>query len=408
MKNIASWLKFSVFNLLIVAVLGTIMRYKIAFSLPIVEQKNLQQSHSHFAFYGWITFVIFVLIIKYLKEIQPNLDTKKYNWIVIFNLFSAFGMLVSFIYNGYFWLSISFSTLALLTSFAMYFLFVKDTKGVKDSSKIWFHAALFFATISSLGVFSLSYMMVTRNFSQDIFLASEYFYLHFQYNGFFIFSCIGLLLHNLKSIQADVSEKENTLIFWLSFVGCLVGYGLSILWLKMPLWVFMLIVITTFMQTYGAFLLYKVVKERWSIIKAKWSPLFRFILFYAGFAFAVKILLQLGSNIPEVNKFAFGFRNIVIAYLHLVLLMCVSAFLVGQILATNLFRENQSLLLGIKCFLLGIFLNELVLGLMGVFSTIYFSIPYATEALFVISFFIMSSVFYLFIHLKPKEENLKL
>ena len=125
MKSLHIWLKFAIFNLFIVAVLGTVMRYKIAFSLPIVEQKNLQQSHSHFAFYGWITFIIYVLIVKYLREVVPNLKEGKYKWLVISNLVASFGMLISFIYNGYFWLSIAFSTMALLTSFVFYFVFSK-------------------------------------------------------------------------------------------------------------------------------------------------------------------------------------------------------------------------------------------------------------------------------------------
>lgn len=407
MKSLYPWLRLSIFSLLIVAVLGTIMRYKIAFSLPIVEQKNLQQSHSHFAFYGWITTVIYVLIVKYLREIHPNLKEGKYKTLIIANLLASFGMLIAFIYNGYYWLSIAFSTMALLTSFAMCFVFAQDVKGIKDRSKPWFLAAFFFAVFSSLGVFTLSYMMASKNFSQDVFLASEYFYLHFQYNGFFIFSCIGFLFHALKKMGSPISVQENKTIFWLSFVGCLVGYGLSVLWFNMPVWLFLAIVVTTLMQTWGAVLLLQFVRSKWSVIKEHWSPLLRFILIYVGFAFAVKILLQLGSNIPAVNQFAFGFRNIVIAYLHLVLLMCISAFLVGQVLASHVVQPAKSLELGIKGFLLGVFLNEFVLGLMGIFSTIYFSIPYTAEALFVISFFIVISVFTIFLKMKPSVLHLE-
>jgi hypothetical protein len=162
------------------------------------------------------------------------------------------------------------------------------------------------------------------------------------------------------------------------------------------------------MQTWGAFRLFRFVKSRWNIIKANWTPLFRFILLYAGLAFAVKILLQLGSNIPAVNQFAFGFRNIVIAYLHLVLLMCVSAFLVGQLLMSKELKIHSRFILGVKGFLLGVFLNEMVLGLMGLFSTVYFSIPFAAESLFVISSFILCSVGYMFFNMKanphPKIE----
>ena len=101
------------------------------------------------------------------------------------------------------------------------------------------------------------------------------------------------------------------------FFGCLIGYGLSVLWMKMPIYVFVVIVIATLAQTFGAVMLYDVVKKSWTNLVFKWSPMQRFVLICAGFAFAVKIALQLGSNIPAVNQFAFGYRNIAVSYTHL-------------------------------------------------------------------------------------------
>jgi hypothetical protein len=36
------WLKIALFNLFFVAVLGLLMRYKIGFEFPFLNQKNLQ------------------------------------------------------------------------------------------------------------------------------------------------------------------------------------------------------------------------------------------------------------------------------------------------------------------------------------------------------------------------------
>ena len=83
MKNIIFWLRFSVLNFLIVAVLGVLMRYKIAYSLPIVDQKHVQEAHSHFAFYGWITQIIYVFIIRYLHGIISEQQLKKYQMIIL-------------------------------------------------------------------------------------------------------------------------------------------------------------------------------------------------------------------------------------------------------------------------------------------------------------------------------------
>lgn len=399
------WLKFSVFNFLIVALLGVTMRYKILYSMPFLDQKHLQEAHSHFAFYGWITNVIYVLILNYMHKINAQIDLKKYEKLIVVNLIASFTMLGAFLYGGYFWASIAGSTVALLCSFVFFFFFVRDAKKIQDFSKLWFLAGLFFAVISSVGVFNLGYMMMSKTATQDLYLASEYYYLHFQYNGFFIFSCIGFLLFSMKQAGSGISEKQNKLIFWLLFVGCVIGYGLSVLWMKMPVSIFAVIVVATIMQTIGAVLLFVFIKKNWTNLVLKWSPMHRFVLLYAGFAFAVKIALQLGSTIPALNQFAFGFRNVVIAYLHLVLLMCIATFLINQILATHYFTITNKLLMGFKLLLLGIFLNELILGLMGVFSIKYISIPFANEMLLGVSVLMFASIFWIFLHLKSFKKS---
>ena len=402
MKNIIFWLRFSVFNFLLVAVLGVLMRYKIAYSLPIVDQKHVQEAHSHFAFYGWITQIIYVLIIRYLHGILSEQQLKKYHTLLVVNAISAFVMIPSFIYNGYYWLSIAASTAALLTSFVFFFFLLKDLKGKQDLAKPWFIGGLFFAVISSVGVFGLSYMMSSGNMTQNLYLSSTYYYLHFQYNGFFIFSCIGFLFHSLKEIGAEISEKDNKMIFWLMFVGCVIGFGLSVLWIKMPLWIFIAIILGTIVQTIGAVKLYLVVKKNWPKLVLNFSALQRFVLMYVGFAFFAKIVLQLGSTIPALSQFAFGFRNVVIAYLHLILLMCVSAFLINQILATNVFKITKPVTTGLKLLLLGIFLNEAVLGLMGIFSIKYISIPYTPQILLAVSLLMLVSLGIMLVNLKKK------
>ena len=399
------WLKFSVFNFLIVALLGVTMRYKILYSMPFLDQKHLQEAHSHFAFYGWITNVIYVLILNYMHKINAQIDLKKYEKLIVVNLIASFTMLGAFLYGGYFWVSIAGSTVALLCSFVFFFFFLRDAKKIQDSSKLWFLAGLFFAVISSVGVFNLGYMMMSKTATQDLYLASEYYYLHFQYNGFFIFSCIGFLLFSMKQAGSGISEKQNKLIFWLLFIGCVIGYGLSVLWMKMPVSIFAVIVVATIMQTIGAVLLFVFIKKNWTNLVLKWSAMHRFVLLYAGFAFAVKIALQLGSTIPALNQFAFGFRNVVIAYLHLVLLMCIATFLINQILATHYFTITNKLLMGFKLLLLGIFLNELILGLMGVFSIKYISIPFANEMLLGVSVLMFASIFWIFLHLKSFKKS---
>ena len=393
-------LKITVFNLLIVSFLGVIMRYKIAFYFPFLEQKHLQEAHSHFAFYGWITNAIYLFIYKILKQtISKKKLTSFYNTIII-NLFASYGMLFSFLYSGYYWLSIVFSTVALFCSFYFLFIFYKNYKNLETLSRIWFLGGLLFAVFSSLGVFNLSFMKINHHISQDLYLASTYFYLHFQYNGFFIFSCIGLLINMLENIGAKLNSSEIYLTFWLLFFSCFLGFGLSVLWLELPIWLYSMIVLSSLVQILANVKILFWVRKNWMLILEKFTPLERFILIFVGVAFFAKVLLQLASTIPAISQFAFGFRNIVIAYLHLVLLMCITGFLILKLLILKIFRLKKKFVLGIKLFLLGVFLNELVLGINGILSIKYISLPYSQYILFGISILIMLSLLLVFVFTK--------
>lgn len=390
-KNIRLGLRLAVFNLLITALLGTLMRYKIAFAFPFFNQKYLQEAHYHFAFYGWITACVYILILVYAQKVNPELKSKKYWAMIIVNFLASYGLLIGFAADSFNVVSIGSAIVGILVSLVYFISLSTDLKQVKDSTKLWFLGGLFFAILSAVGVLWLSYMMVTKTVKLDLYLATTYYFLHFQYNGFFLFSCIGFLLHSLKQVKVEVPKLQNRKIFISLFIGCFVGFGLSVLWLDMPVWIFVIIVIATLIQTYGAILLYLLIQNNWEKLKTLWTPLQRFVLFYTGFAFAVKIALQLGSVIPVINKFAFGFRNIVIAYLHLILLMCISTFLIDQIIRSGYFKQTSILLNGFKLFMLSVFLNEFLLGLMGVFSIEYIAIPNAAEMLFGISFTILLS-----------------
>ena len=67
-RSLHKWLSVAFFNLLLVAALGCILRYKILYSLPFVDQKFFLHAHSHFAFSGWVTQALMALMVRYLSD----------------------------------------------------------------------------------------------------------------------------------------------------------------------------------------------------------------------------------------------------------------------------------------------------------------------------------------------------
>jgi len=394
--NSKFWLKFSLLNLLIVALIGLLMRYKIGFEFPFFDQKHLQHSHSHFAFSGWISHTLMVLMIVFLEKKkvllqaqddnrEKNIENrffKKYSSILSANLICAYGMLVFFIIQGYGLFSIIFSTSSIIVSCVFAYYFVKDLKLISndDLSKNWFKTALFFNVISSFGTFALAYMMISKNIHQNEYLASIYYYLHFQYNGWFFFACMGLLFSFLQLKPSENSFFKRT--FWLFFLSCIPAYFLSTLWWDLPIWIYLITVVAAFIQVYTWFrFLIIIIKTKREFLYN--FPFFlRYILLFVAFALSIKFLLQLGSTIPVLCTLAFGFRPIVIAYLHLVLLAIISLFLLFYVYANHLIHFNRQIKIGVIIFSIGVLLNEIILAIQGVASFSYTPIPYVNEMLF--------------------------
>ena len=193
--QIRRWLQVSFFNLLLVSLLGSLLRYKIAFSFPLLDQKYLLHSHSHFAFAGWITQALMALMVQWLSQYKGSGVYKKYRWLLYANLITAYGMLIFFIVEGYAFWSILFSTLSIFVSYSFAILFWKDLRTLehKTISSYWYKAALIFSVVSSAGAFSLAFMMANKVIHEKWYLGAVYFFLHFQYNGWFFFSGMGLL-----------------------------------------------------------------------------------------------------------------------------------------------------------------------------------------------------------------------
>ena len=393
--NFSYWIKFSLFNLLLVATLGLLMRYKIAFEFPFLNQKNIQHSHSHFAFAGWVSQTLFVLMVHFLSKQNAAINLEKYKKVFIANLVCVYIMLFSFIFQGYGLISILFSTLSIFVSFWFSVLYFKDLKLIpKDNlSKNWFKAALIFNVLSSLGTFALAYMMATKNITQDFYLSSIYFYLHFQYNGWFWFACLGLFMNQLTPNLA--LEKANKTIFSWFFISCIPAYLLSVLWLELPVWIYIIAILSAIFQVFAWLKFIKLIIPNF-IKNHSLIPLFKWIYISIIACVSIKFLLQFSSTIPIVGKLAFGFRPVVIAYLHLVLLAIISGFLLVYLFTNQFVAQNNTIKKALALFIIGVFLNELVLAIQGIASFSYTLIPYVNEMLFGIAIILFTGAFRMF------------
>ncbi len=374
------WLQISLASLLFVALLGTLMRYKIAFDFPFLKQKFLQHAHSHFAFAGWISQGLFLLV---LKELDKRMDgiAKRYNPILSLNIFFSIGMCVAFILGGYWWLSIFFSTCVTIISLIFSIMFYSDSKltqNVISEKKYilidrWYYSALAFNALSIFGTIALSYLMVQKTGSQTQTLSAIYFYLHFQYNGWFLFALLGLLFSRFAN---SVSVKIQQLLFHVFLPTTVLNYLLSIMWLPMPVLLYSLVVISSVAQVIVWVLFSKEIKKYTFLDK---NSMWFFRLMW--FAFTLKLFLQVGSVIPFVSHLAYSLRSIVIAYLHLALLVLTSCYLLFELFA----QIRNEIPRAFYWFYGFVIFNEILLAAQGISGVFYFLIPGLQQILFAVS-----------------------
>ena len=365
--NTKRWVEIALINFCVVALAGVTMRYKINFALPLINQKYMLHGHSNFAFVGWVALALMILMVRYLIRNNVQTNYVKYNWVLTAEVIASYAMFISFIIEGYAFWSITFSTITIFISYFFIFFYWRDINKAGDGgfSHSWLKAALALWAFSSLGAFMLAYLMANHILIQDLYFASVYFFMHFQYNGWFLFACFGIFfsyMHRLGLFRIAFLSKRLFIIMAITVVPT---YFLSILWLRLPLTLHWIANISGILQLVVLFYFLKIILaiKNNKNIKFSWST--RWLWRLASLAFVLKIILQMLSTLPFLSQFAFGFRPVVIGYIHLSFVGIISFFILGYINEfIHRFRGNVSGI-GAVIFVIGFIVQEIVLMLQG-------------------------------------------
>lgn len=365
-------LLLSFINLLVVALLGVLVRtFPFLTSFPFTY-KNVLHGHSHFAFTGWVMLVLVLLLMKTFPGIREKIAYRHWRNLTALILLSAYGMLIAFPLQGYKAVSISFSTLAIV---ATGYLTVVVTRALAKLPQTTSHKfvkwGLFYACLSSLGPFALGPLMAMGKSGSPLYFDAIYFYLHFQYNGFFTFLVLAFL-YRMMELKGKATHGKK--VFFLLHLALVPSYELSILWHQPPVLFNWIGGVAATIQLAAVFYLLK------DFARAELKN--SLLLYLSLSAFVVKNLLQVFSAFSVVAQLAYGQRNLVIAYLHLVLLGFITVFVFSLVLP-----KNKSTMAGRGLFLFSFFTTESLLVLQAGGALFLFRIPLYTEMLLFCSLF---------------------
>lgn len=382
--NTSKWISFSLINFLVLAVAGLILRYKIVYFLPQINQKYLLHSHSHFAFVGWLALAFMVMMLSYLRTLPGVINYRKYHWTLWANTITAYGMLFTFVVQGYAKYSITFSTLSLFVSYVFIYQYWKDLNAIKASRSVslWFKTGFVIWALSSCGAYSLAFLMARHIVNADLTFSAIYFYMHFQYNGWMLFIGFGLLFAFLNSDSSPQVQKVSKNMYAVLGLTVIPSYFLSIIGLHIPSYLYAIAVVSGILQLLAIVYILKLLKIIKSDPYKGFSPTTGYLWSVALFSFVLKTVLQGLSVLPYFSQSAIGFRPVVIGYLHLCFMGMISFFILGyfnEILA----GEGRGLSKkGIAVLTAGIVLQELVLMGEGLESMRNQLLPHADVYLF--------------------------
>lgn len=360
MKSLERWIGIALINLAIVALLGFTLRCKMLFSIPFINFKYLLHAHSHFAFGGWVTVALLALI---TYQILPRQMNRKpvYKWLLIGILLSSYGMLFSFPFEGYAAASITCSTLFIFVTYAYAFVFTKDVlkTDASKSVKLLSVAAVVYAALSSVGPFTLAYLMASN--SSETYLAKDaiYTYLHLQYNGFFTLGVFALFLHYLKLDNKHTwrfTQVLNASVIPSMFISYLWHFNAGIVGIIAAIGcLLILIALITF------FTMLRSLHTSFGHLQ----KYVRIIGCISMAAFALKMFLQAFTIIPSLSNLIFSNRPVIIAFLHLVLLGFVSLYLLAHVIQSRLVKLQGIAPFAIVVFITGVIVNEIILFVQG-------------------------------------------
>ena len=112
-----------------------------------------------------------------------------------------------------------------------------------------------------------------------------------------LFACMGLISHRLIQYGIDGSQLKR--IYFLFVIACLPAYFLSALWLPIPRWVYVIVVLAIIFQLIGWFLMVRIVRKAMPVIKRDINGLAMALFCLCAVALTIKLILQAASVIPS-------------------------------------------------------------------------------------------------------------
>ena len=398
-----SWFIVCLINFFIASLMGAFLRLSQLTPLPF-DYTFLLHGHSHTAILGWLYLVLYGLL---LQHFVPEKEREKpyYNRLFWLTQGSVFGMMVSFPIQGYALFSIFFSTAHIFCSYYFCYKIWKEQKSQSASGRKLLKAALVFMLVSTAGVWSLGIIGATGVKNPAVYQSAIQFFLHFQFNGWFLFAVLALLFNQPDSNDAAHIKKFHY-FFNLLILATILTLGLPLNWYFPNAVLYWSNAAGVLLQFIALLLFYQLCRIPLLRYLQDKPFLIRLLAGVGLISLLLKIALQCFTIWNEIAEASHYIRNFTIGFIHLLMLGIINSavFLFAAANPALNFLNNKKSQLGLFLFLSGFLATEILLFLQG--SYFFFgkgAIPNYTVLLF--SFSLLLPLGLIVLLLKTLKKN---
>lgn len=341
----------------IATAIGLLLRIHVLWPIPRLNYAFVLHAHSHTAFLGWIYNGFFALALQFFV---PPSERTGYARLFLVTQLATVGMLVTFPAQGYARESIAFSSLHVACSGVFAWKLLRSSQAVA-AARIALGWAFAFMFLSAAGPIALGPMAAAGLRGTPWYSMGIYFYLHFQYNGWFVFFLLAVLWQWRQQVD-DVAIRSEAMarraIHWLA-AGCVLTLALSTLWMDPPPWVYVVGVVGAASQGVGCIYLWRALRGHEGPCA---QPLARGLGRIVATAFLFKVALQFLAGWPALSALATQ-RMVVVGFLHLVFLAVVTPALLAVAVELGWMRVRGAGVAGLALLAVGSIATEVVLFL---------------------------------------------
>ena len=309
-KDLENYTKVSLFFFFVVSCFGVLLRYIPLYEGEIVwNYERLLQTHSHIAFLGWIFNIIYIITLKQYPNVLENCKFLNYKLFFLLFQFATIMIASSLLIWGYKVLAITFLSLHAYSTVHFAVRFIKNADKSLPGTYL-LKIGYILMSISYLGTIMLGPISAMGYKYSDLYYSSIYFYLHFQYNGFFLLAILGFLINYWDKIILKIILPKNYINLFL--ISIILTYALSILFSKPKIIINIIAFIGSALQL---FLIIKLF-----VLNKHISPKFDFKLGrYVAIMVIILFITRLISQVvaPIIPNAVYSNRPLIILFLHL-------------------------------------------------------------------------------------------